>query len=51
MTLSFHAVKHITTGEGGAVLSNNKKIIDEINLLKTHGVQKKKIKNRSGIMK
>ena len=42
MTLSFHAVKHITTGEGGAVLSNNKKIIDEINLLKTHGVQKKK---------
>ena len=24
----------------GAVLSNNKKIIDEINLLKTHGVKK-----------
>lgn len=42
VTLSFHAVKHITTGEGGAVLSNNKKTIDEINLLKTHGVQKKK---------
>ena len=42
VTLSFHAVKHITTGEGGAILSNNKKIIDEINVLKTHGVIRKK---------
>lgn len=42
VTLSFHAVKHITTGEGGAVLTNNKKIIDEINILKTHGVYRKK---------
>ena len=42
VTLSFHAVKHITTGEGGAVLANNKKIVDEINLLKTHGVYRKK---------
>jgi UDP-4-amino-4,6-dideoxy-N-acetyl-beta-L-altrosamine transaminase len=40
VSLSFHAVKHITTGEGGAILSNDKKIIDLIKILKTHGVQK-----------
>ena len=49
VTLSFHAVKHITTGEGGAVLTNNKKIVDEINILKTHGVYRKK--NQSQIWK
>jgi UDP-4-amino-4,6-dideoxy-N-acetyl-beta-L-altrosamine transaminase len=41
VTLSFHAVKHITTGEGGAVISNDKSIINKINILKTHGVIKK----------
>ena len=41
MTLSFHAVKHITTGEGGAVLSNDKKINKVIKILRTHGVVKK----------
>ncbi len=40
MTLSFHAVKHITTGEGGAVLSNDKKINKIIKILRTHGVEK-----------
>ncbi len=43
VTLSFHAVKHITTGEGGAILSNDKKIINSIKILKTHGVEKKNI--------
>ena len=42
MTLSFHAVKHITTGEGGAVLSNDKKINKVIKILRTHGVEKKR---------
>ena len=45
MTLSFHAVKHITTGEGGAVLSNDKKINKVIKILRTHGVEKKDKKN------
>lgn len=40
VTLSFHAVKNITTGEGGAVLTNDKKIIQNINLLRTHGVKR-----------
>lgn len=37
---SYHAAKNITTGEGGSILSNNKKIIDEIKHLRTHGVKK-----------
>lgn len=38
VTLSFHAIKNITTGEGGAILSNDKNIIDEVKILRTHGV-------------
>jgi dTDP-4-amino-4,6-dideoxygalactose transaminase len=41
-SLSFHAVKNITTGEGGAILTNNKKIFDISQRLRSHGVVKKK---------
>jgi len=37
---SYHPVKHITTGEGGAVLTNNEKIDDKVRLLRTHGMIK-----------
>ncbi len=37
---SFHPVKHITTGEGGAVLTNNKNIDKIIKTLRTHGMTK-----------
>jgi len=37
---SFHAVKHITTGEGGAVLTNDKALDKHIKLLRSHGVTK-----------
>ncbi len=35
---SFHPVKIITTGEGGAVLTNNKKIADKVASLRAHGM-------------
>ncbi len=35
---SFHPVKIITTGEGGAVLTNNKDLFEKVNILKTHGI-------------
>lgn len=35
---SFHPVKMITTGEGGAVLSNNSEIIEKMRLLRSHGI-------------
>jgi dTDP-4-amino-4,6-dideoxygalactose transaminase len=44
---SFHPVKNITTGEGGALLTNNKKIYEKIKLLRSHGIIKKK--KRMGI--
>lgn len=35
---SFHPVKHITTGEGGMVVTNNKRIYDSVCLYRTHGI-------------
>ena len=35
---SYHAVKNITTGEGGAVLSNNIQLLEKIQKMKTHGL-------------
>ena len=37
---SFHPVKNITTGEGGAVLTNNKFIFEKIKLLRSHNIKK-----------
>lgn len=37
---SFHPVKHITTGEGGAVATNNKELYEKMLLLRTHGIDK-----------
>ncbi|NLI10082.1 MAG: UDP-4-amino-4,6-dideoxy-N-acetyl-beta-L-altrosamine transaminase [Elusimicrobia bacterium] len=38
--LSFHPVKHITTGEGGAVLTNRKDLYDKLMAVRTHGITK-----------
>lgn len=35
---SFHPVKIITTGEGGAALTNNKKLYSKIKILREHGI-------------
>jgi dTDP-4-amino-4,6-dideoxygalactose transaminase len=40
VTQSYHPVKHITTGEGGAVLTNDSKIDDKIRRSRTHGITK-----------
>jgi dTDP-4-amino-4,6-dideoxygalactose transaminase len=39
---SFHPVKHITTGEGGAITTNSKEIYDKIISLRNHGTIKTK---------
>ncbi|MBL4711278.1 MAG: UDP-4-amino-4,6-dideoxy-N-acetyl-beta-L-altrosamine transaminase [Gammaproteobacteria bacterium] len=36
---SFHPVKHMTTGEGGAITTNNKELYEKIILLRNHGMQ------------
>ena len=37
-TFSFHPVKHITTGEGGMILTNNDKLYQRLKLFRTHGI-------------
>ena len=41
---SFHPVKIITTAEGGAALTNNKKIFEKLSMLCTHGITRDKNK-------
>lgn len=38
---SFHPIKHITTGEGGALLTNDKKIYERALQLRHHGIVRK----------
>ena len=40
---SFHPVKSITTGEGGMITTNNKKLYDKLLKLRTHGIQRKEV--------
>ena len=39
-TLSFHPVKNICTAEGGAVTTNDSKMIDRVRLMRSHGMRK-----------
>ena len=40
VTQSFHPVKNITTGEGGAILTNDFEIDNKVKSLRTHGINK-----------
>lgn len=44
---SFHPVKHITTGEGGAVLTNNKDFYEKVCEFRTHGITKNEFVNKT----
>ncbi|MDP8236756.1 MAG: aminotransferase class I/II-fold pyridoxal phosphate-dependent enzyme [Candidatus Erginobacter occultus] len=37
---SFHAIKNLTTGEGGMVVSDDQELIEKVSLLKFHGLAK-----------
>lgn len=39
-TLSFHPVKNITTGEGGAVLTNNEELARKLRMYRSHGIER-----------
>lgn len=41
---SFHPVKHITTGEGGAITTNDRKLYECLCSLRTHGVTRDPVK-------
>ncbi|MCG3685631.1 UDP-4-amino-4,6-dideoxy-N-acetyl-beta-L-altrosamine transaminase [Aliarcobacter butzleri] len=38
--LSFHPVKHLTTGEGGAITTNDEELYKKLLELRTHGMQR-----------
>ena len=40
ITQSYHPVKHITTGEGGAIFTNDKLIDKKVRRLRSHGITK-----------
>jgi UDP-4-amino-4,6-dideoxy-L-N-acetyl-beta-L-altrosamine transaminase len=42
---SFHAIKPITTGEGGAVVTNDDKLAKQLRLFRSHGIEKKQLWN------
>jgi UDP-4-amino-4,6-dideoxy-N-acetyl-beta-L-altrosamine transaminase len=37
---SYHPVKHLTTGEGGAILTNNSELDEKVKRLRSHGITK-----------
>ena len=39
-TFSFHPVKNMTTGEGGAITTNNETLYNKVKLLRSHGLTK-----------
>ena len=45
VTQSFHPLKNITTGEGGAIITNNYKIYNKINKLRNHSFELSRSKN------
>jgi len=47
VNMSFHPVKHITTGEGGAILTNSKELDSRVKILRTHGMVKENFQNLS----
>jgi dTDP-4-amino-4,6-dideoxygalactose transaminase len=46
---SFHPVKSITTGEGGAILTNNRSYYEKLIMFRTHGLTRdpRKLKNKT----
>ena len=44
---SFHPVKHITTGEGGIIVTNDEKYFKRLQLFRSHGITKHNLINES----
>jgi UDP-4-amino-4,6-dideoxy-N-acetyl-beta-L-altrosamine transaminase len=38
---SFHPVKHIATGEGGMITTNNEELFHKLRMLRSHGIQQR----------
>jgi len=47
---SFHAIKPLTTGEGGCVVTDNKEFAKRLKLFRSHGMVKKQLWNSDMVM-
>ena len=47
---SFHPVKPITTGEGGAAITDSLELADKLRLFRSHGIEKKSLWNQDMLM-
>jgi UDP-4-amino-4,6-dideoxy-N-acetyl-beta-L-altrosamine transaminase len=47
---SFHPVKHIATGEGGMVCTNNKHLYEKLLMLRTHGITREPSMFENGLL-
>lgn len=45
---SFHPVKHITTGEGGAIVTDSKQYAEKLRLFRSHGITRTQLLNNEG---
>ena len=46
VTQSYHPVKHITTGEGGSVLTNSAKLDKTVKMFRSHGIDSQSLKKK-----
>ena len=50
VTQSFHPAKGITTGEGGAILTNNREYCQKLSILRNHGIiRNRDLRSKNGI--
>lgn len=47
---SFHPVKPITTGEGGAAITDNEELAKKLRLFRSHGIERKTLWNQDMVM-
>ena len=46
---SFHPVKHVTTGEGGMITTNNDELAAKLRILRNHGIDKNVLKQSKSV--
>lgn len=47
VSFSFHPVKHIAAGEGGAILTNKEDLYEKMLVFRTHGITKKNMRRQN----
>ena len=46
-SFSFHAIKHVSIGEGGCITTNNRRLFEKVKLIRNHGMYKKSNKSNN----